>query len=271
MLVVSAALRRSPTSFGARVTPGAALDAVAGLVGYIRVTAGPAPEADGWIPATSMVHDPDALYATMHTAMAGRGIDRDDIGMSLIVQGYAFRIASAAIGTWLVSGGVLDVSPANASIQFGRNRPNAVLLARADWATPPGDHTVTLADLQRQLVDEHLAVIVDTARRACRVGGRMLWSNVASSCASSFGAFMAPWPDRWEWVRERAQEFFTVARPELGAGGEVVPIGPAWAWQRHACCLYYQHADGSKCEDCSLLSEGERSTRYARLLAGVRG
>jgi ferric iron reductase protein FhuF len=154
------------------------------------------------------------------------------------------------------------------SIQFGRNRPNAVLLGRADWIEP-ADGVADWSDLHRHLVDEHLAVIVDTARRACRVGNRMLWSNVASSCASSFGAFMEPLADRREWIREMTQTFLSTARPELAAGGEIVPIGPAWAWQRHACCLYYQAAAGSMCGDCSLFTDEERRERYARLLAEV--
>lgn len=249
--------------------PAEALDAVTRAVDYIRVTVGPG--GDDWLPAGPLVHHPDALYDTMRTTMEGRGIDRDDIGMSLLVQGYAFRIASVAIGAWLVGGGaehggVVDVAPGNVSIQFGRNRPNAVLLGHAGWAAAPA---ADWPDLHRHLIDEHLAVLVDTARRACRVGARMLWSNVASSCASSFGAFMPSMEDRLDWLRAEAQRFFATARPELAAGGEVVPIGPLWAWQRHACCLYYQHAAGSRCSDCSLFTEAERTDRYARILAEV--
>ena len=46
--------------------------------------------------------------------------------MSLFVQGYAFRIASLAIGRWLLGDAVLDVWPASTSIALGRDRPNAV-------------------------------------------------------------------------------------------------------------------------------------------------
>jgi ferric iron reductase protein FhuF len=207
----------------------------------------------------------------MRSTMDARGIQRDDIGLSLIVQGYAFRIASVAIGVWLVSGGVPDVSPENVSIQFGRNRPNAVLLEHATWIAPPTQMPAdTLPMLHQHFIDDHMAVIIDTSRQSSRVGARMMWSNVATSCASSFGALMDPLPDERAAIRRRAEEFLAGARPELAAGGEIVPIGPKWAWQRNACCLYYLDPNGSKCGDCSLHSVAERTERYAALLAEVQ-
>lgn len=257
-------------------SPVAALDAVTGEVDYIRASVGDAETSfEEWVPGSSLVHDAQFLYDTMRSTMDARGVERDDIGVSLIVQGYAFRIASVAIGTWLVAGGCVDVTPENVWIQFDRNRPNAVLLDKAHWAVDPaaGDRTEQLAALHRHLVDDHMAPLVDTARSACRVGSRLLWSNIASSCASSFGAFMGlngP-PDRERWVRLRneASAFFAAARPELAVGGDVVQIGPIWAWQRNACCLYYRHAEGSKCDDCSLHSPAERDARFGRILKDV--
>jgi ferric iron reductase protein FhuF len=257
-------------------SPVAALAAVTEQVSYIRVSVRELTAAsEEWMPGAGLVHDADVLYDTMRTTMDARGIDRDDIGMSLIVQGYAFRIASVAIGTWLVSGGCVDVSPDNVSIQFGRNRPNAVLLDEARWAVEPSlvGRPEAVSQLHEHLIDGHLAPMVDTARRRCRVGSRLLWSNIATSCASAFGAFMGvdlPEPrQRWIVIRDAANEFFAAARPELAVGGDVVPIGPIWAWQRNACCLYYQHTETSKCDDCSLFSDAERAARYSRILNDV--
>ncbi len=257
-------------------SPVAALDSVTGEVDYIRVSVRDTGTShDDWIPASSLVRDPQFLYDTMRSTMDARGIERDDIGMSLIVQGHAFRIASVAIGTWLVAGGCIDVSPENVAIQFGRNRPNAVLLDGARWAVDPaaGERAERMAALQRHLIDDHMVPLVDTARSACRVGSRMLWSNIASSCASSFGAFMGlngpPHRERWLRLRDQASAFFAAARSELAVGGDVVAIGPIWAWQRNACCLYYQHAEGSMCDDCSLHSAAERDARFGRILKDV--
>lgn len=255
------------------VTPEAALARLTELVDYIRVSFADAdrPATGDWTSCSGLARDPDALYRTMRSTMDAREIERDDIGMSLIVQGYGFRIASVAIGAWLISGGVVDVSPENVSIQFGRNRPNAVRLDRAAWVAPPStDRHHTLAVLHQHLVDEHLATIIETSRRACRVGARMMWANVATSCASSFGALMDPLPEEQAEIRADAERFFSAGRPELNAAGDVIPIGSKWAWQRNACCLYYLVPNCSKCGDCSLHTPDERAARYAHLLEEAR-
>ena len=241
---------------------------VVDTVDYIRVTTGGSMPADGatWLPCTDLVSNPDTLRAAAGSVRTGRGLDRDDVAMSLLVQGYAYRIASIAIGAWLADGVVLDLDPARMSVRIHEHRPNAVHFVEPTVAgsTVAGS---TVADLHAQLVDGHLARVVDNARVACRIGGALLWSNVGSSCAASFGAFMGPWPERRPEIRDRAAEFFAAARPELARSGQVVAVGSVWAWERQACCLWYQTADGDKCSDCSLWSDDERQARYQRVLA----
>lgn len=256
-------------------SPTAALTELTALVNYVRVTVGGS-DGDTWLPAERLVHDAPFLYDVMRSNMDARGIERDDVGLSLIVLGYAFRIASVAIGTWVLAGRTVDMSPGNVSIQFGRNRPNAVLIDRAEWVAdgdPLNDDddaarpdAESLAVLHRHLIDDHLAPMIDTSRRAARVGARMMWANVASSCASSFGALMEPLATHRLDLRAAAQRFFAAARPELRHTGSVVPIGPTWAWQRTACCLYYQIADASMCDECSLHDADTRTARFARIL-----
>ena len=111
----------------------AALDRVLGTVGYLRVTVGARPEGSdgpdgGWLPCGPLVEDADHLLAVVRSTAPGRGVDRDDVAMSLFVQGYAFRIASVAIGTWLLDDVVVDVDPAITAIALGRHRPNALHL-----------------------------------------------------------------------------------------------------------------------------------------------
>ena len=105
---------------------------VTATVDYLRVSTGadrrrPAVVARAvrWSPI------PTSLLALVRSTAAGRGTDRDDVAMSLFVQGYAFRIASIAIGGWLLGDAVLDVSPASTAIALGRDRPNAVHLDAA--------------------------------------------------------------------------------------------------------------------------------------------
>jgi ferric iron reductase protein FhuF len=179
------------------------------------------------------------------------------------VQGYAFRIASVAIGSWLVADRLLDVDAAMTSIALGRDRPNAVLLHQPRCITTSD---VVLA-LHEHVIDGHLGALVANAREALRIGEALLWGNVAASCAAAFGAFMDPLAHRHLEIRDRLMTFMAAARPEMHAAGEIVQIGSRWAWQRHACCLWYQTESAFKCDDCSLWSTDERKARVERILA----
>ncbi|MEO1059919.1 MAG: IucA/IucC family C-terminal-domain containing protein [Actinomycetota bacterium] len=249
------------------------VDELLGTVGYLRITAADDPEAADreWLRCADLLERTDWLAELVRESKPARGTDDDGVAMSLFMQGYAFRIASAAIGAFVISGDVLDVDPATTSVALGGHRPNAVRLDRPTLVTAGGD----VAVLHDVLVEDHLAPLVDACRSATRIGERLLWSNVASSCAASFGAFVDPRPDGRDRLREIAEVFATTGRPELREAGRLVRLGdgPRWVWERTACCLYYQTdgalgADGErrKCGDCSLFTAAERSARYAELI-----
>lgn len=240
----------------------AAVEHVRDTVDYLRISVGEGGDRE-WVPCADVVQDPDALRELVRGTAAGRGTDRDDVAMSLFVQAYAFRVASLAIGAWLLDEVALDVDPTTTSIALGRHRPDAVRIerARAVGGTDP------LVDLHTSLVDGHLALLVSTAHEACRVGEALLWGNLGAACASSFGAFMAPLPDRHAEIRDRAGAFLAAARPELARSGRLVHVGPLWAWERASCCLWYKTDSGFRCEDCSLWTDDERRARYERALA----
>jgi len=231
---------------------------VTAAVDYLRVCTGAADGDRAWLACGPLVTDPEALRTLVRSTAADRGTDRDDVAMSLFVQGYAFRIASIAIGGWLLGDAVIDVTPASTAIALGRGRPNAVHLREARLIDE---------DLHAHLIGEHLAPLVDTAHRACRIGEALLWGNVGASCAASFGAFVEPLPERRAELRDRVEAFFATARPELARSGRVVRVGLRWAWERNACCLWYQTESGYKCEDCSLWTDAERAARYATMLS----
>jgi ferric iron reductase protein FhuF len=241
---------------------------VGAAVSYLRVVTD-ATSGGRWIGCEDLIDHPDGFLELVRSTRAGVGTDRDDVAMSLFVQGWAFRVASLAVGAWLLDGVVLDVAPAQLAIAIGRDRPNAVLVrVPAAVATgAPGD-PAALDALRGQLVDGHLAPLVASARRACRVGERLLWSNAGSSCAVAFATFNAPLPDRRAEIRDRSEAFFAGARPELTGSGKVVRVGEQWAWERHACCLWYRTTSGAKCADCSLWTAAERAERYARMASG---
>ena len=105
----------------ATAEPLAIIDELLSTVDYLRISVGDVGER--WLPCEPLVGDSVALAALIATTKSDRGTDRDDVATSLFVQGYAFRIASVAIGSWLLAGAVLDVSPSRTSIAIGRGRP----------------------------------------------------------------------------------------------------------------------------------------------------
>jgi ferric iron reductase protein FhuF len=231
---------------------------ITAAVDYLRVVVGPT-DGGEWLACEPLVTDAARLGELVRGTKAGRGTDRDDVATSLFVQGYAFRIASTAVGAWIVGDAVLDVAPARTAIALGRHRPNAVALDEVR-VLPAAD---TLSALHDVLIDGHLAPMVACAHEVCRVGEPLLWGNVAASCASSFGAFAGGLPERRVEIRARAEAFFASARPEIAGAGRLVRLGDGWAWERRSCCLWYQTESGFKCEDCSLWTDDERRRRYA--------
>lgn len=243
-----------------------AVERIVETVAHLRITVGDSGAADvDWLASIQLLEDPGHLSAVVRTTAEGRGTDRDDVAMSLFVQGYAFRIASVAIGAWLLDDVVLDLDPTLTAVALGRHRPNAVRLAEARTV----DAADAVAGIHDVLIDSHLARLVAAAHDACRIGEALLWGNVGAACASSFGTFMDPLRDRRADVRDRAEAFFAAARPELRRAGRLVPVGPVWAWERTSCCLWYQTDSGFQCEDCSLWSDDERRARYHAALAAL--
>ena len=243
--------------------PAELLAQVIATVSYLRIAARPdADPALDWHRCSALVGDAPALMALVRSTAAGRGTDRDDIALSLFAQAYAFRVASTAIGSWLMSDGaaVLDVSPDNTSIALGRHRPNAVALGRVEFSS---------RSITSGLFDQHLAPFVETAHSAIQIGERLLWSNLAAGCAAAFGAFHAA---LGPGVRDRADRFWELAPEPLASAGQFVEYeGTAsvgWFFERNACCLLYQvqptdpGRSPTMCEDCSLHSDDARLARY---------
>lgn len=237
---------------------------ITATVDYLRVSVGPPAPGEPWLACGALVGDPGHLLDVVQSTAGARGAAAEHVALSLFVQGYSFRIASVAIGGWLLEGVVVDVDPSTTSIALGRGRPNAVRLDAAVLAAGP---RAPADALHRALVARHLSRLVGTAHRACRIGEALLWGNVGASCAAAFGAFMDPLADRRAEIRDRVRSFFATARPELARSGRIVPVGSRWAWERNACCLWYQTPAGFKCQDCSLWSAEERAARYEAMRA----
>ena len=229
-------------------------------VDYLRIAIG-GPQDDAWLPCLTIVSDPAYLGSLAASTKAALGTDRDDVATSLFVQGYVFRIATVAVGSWLLLDTVIATDPATTTISLGRGYPNAVLLAPDSRILRGGG----VDDVHATLIDGHLAALVATAHESTKVGAALLWGNVAASSAAAFGAFAGAPGARSAVIADRVETFFARACPELRAGGEVVRVGDRFGWKRTSCCLWYRTEGGFLCADCSLRSASEHEARFATL------
>ena len=215
------------------------VDRLIDAVPYLRVTVRSAPEAAKRWSRESLVRDSRTLGGLAESTTSGHGTDHDQITVSLFNQDYAFRIASIAIGAWLLDDVIVDVAPTRTSIASGRSRPGAVHLDKVCVVAPED----SLATIHAQSIQSHFCLLVANAHRVCRVGDTLLWANVGAACAPSFAAFTDP-------------------LPELGALGWLVVVGDGWVWERRACYLWYQTSGASRYDDCSLRTPEECRSCY---------
>lgn len=248
------------------------LERITEAVGHMRITvdtdARVVDPTTEWTACEALVNDPDSLASVVASIAAERQIERLDIALSVFAQGYAYRVAAVGIGAWVLDGAVLDLDPRRMAVAFDQSRPRGVRFTHPRLiAHNPVRDPQALSTLHRELLDRHLTPFIATARTVARVGTRTLWANVGSSCASAFDAFLGALPHQREQIRTYAQTFFAEGPIELARSGELIPVGDRWAWDRKACCLWYQHADNAKCSDCSLRRPDERQARYDQMLA----
>ena len=224
------------------------LAAVGSRVGHLRASVGEPPEAEeGWRAC-------DAITAAdLEAAIAGAGAGAGDrqVAVSLLVQSYAHRVAAVSLAAFAV--GLPWPSPAAAatSVRLAGGRARA-LCFRAGTLGEAGD----VGSLVDAAFTSHLVPFVSTVRACQRLGERVIWANIAASCAAAFRAVEGSARDRGDAgeqtsIRRRAVELLEHA-PWLEGTGWFDADSTDWGWQRSACCLWYRTSGGRTCEGCSL-------------------
>jgi ferric iron reductase protein FhuF len=178
------------------------------------------------------------------------------------VQAYAFRVGGIAVAAHVLGLPCPTTTPAATAITIARDRPNAVAFT---------DHTVERLDaseLAGQLNEEHFAPLIAAVRSEVRIGERLLWGNIASSCAIAARAVDdGTLPD----LRQRAERLVEAAGPWWRGLGAFTTVDSGhrvgWYWDRTNCCLWYRTAPGRWCDDCSLLDRGQLLDRRLAELA----
>lgn len=238
------------------------LTAVADHVPYLRASTAVA--GDDWLSCAALVSDSNALTRVVGNTKVGFGTDDDAVAASLFTQAYAFRLAGVALAAYALGLPVPAVAPSVTAVRLDKPRPSAV--AYLD----PQVRSFDAADLAAALVEEHFVPFVAHVHGAFLVGERLLWGNVASSCAAAFRAVESSGADRGI-VRARADAFMSAGRrwfAGLGAFTVVEHAGrDGWYWDRGSCCLWFRTTNGDLCDNCSLIDAAELRERRVRELA----
>ena len=226
------------------------LTAVGSRVDHLRASVGEPPEAEeGW-------HACDAVTAAdLDAAIGGADAGDRQVAASLLVQSYAHRVVAVSLAAFAV--GLPWPSPAAAatSVRLAGGRARA-LRFRAEALGDAGD----VGSLVDAAFTSHLVPFVAAVRAWERLGERLVWANIAASCAAAFRAVEGSARDRGDAgeqtsIRRRAAELLEHA-PWLEGTGWFDADSTDWGWQRSACCLWYRTSGGRTCEGCSLRRQG---------------
>ncbi len=235
---------------------------VASRVDHLRASIGDPPvDEDGWLDCDRIgVAD---LAGVVDDAVDGggstrggstRGSDRQ-VAASLLVQSYAHRVLAVSLAAFALGLPWPSPTAEGTSVRVVGGRARALRFRTG---------TLGDADDVGSLVDAafraHLVPFVSTVLTVQRLGERLVWANVAASCAAAFRAIEGVARDRGDaaegaLVRRRATDL--VAQVPWLAGTGWFDTGREWRWQRTACCLWYRTSGGRTCEGCSLRRQVE--------------
>ena len=244
-------------------------------VGERRTVAVGAPvEDDAWVGCGDLLGEPAWLAATMRDTGRCLGTEDPVVGASLFVQNYAYRVLALAVAGVTIGGVLVDSAPASMAVSMRLGRPSSLAYLDARVATV--DPTALRTDRETgeavvvallEIVEVHLAPLVQAVRATTRVGTRLLWGNVAASSAVAFRTVegvLGP------WVRPLGEAFVERSpAPMRGLGAYLLVERDArhgWFWERTTCCLYDRLAAKTRCADCSRTPRAQRRDAYWRAL-----
>ncbi len=240
------------------------LAVVAEHVSYLRATG--TADGDDWVSCEAFASDPATLTSVVRGTMAGFGTDDEAVAASLFAQAYAFRVAGVALAAYALDLPVPDVAASATSVRIDKPRPSAVAYLSSAVCRR------SAAGIVDELVAQHFGDFIAAVHGAFRVGERLLWGDVAASCAVAFRAIESSGADAGE-VRSRAEAFFAAAAFSFDGLGSFTSVRhgarEGWYWDRTSCCLWFRTTSGQLCDNCSLIEAAELRERRVAELAGA--
>ncbi|MFC7303675.1 IucA/IucC family C-terminal-domain containing protein [Streptomyces monticola] len=167
------------------------------------------------------------------------------IGVSVAHLGLVARLWSVGLGAAVLHGRLPDLDAERLSWDPDGSSPDDLWL--------DGVRTVDADRIGEVIVDGHLAPLAAALRHHYRISAALLWGNAGSALAGAVRELHA-WAGR-SGRPEAARSALDLGhalfrRPELHATGTLTTTGPAPAFRRRSCCLYYRCPSGGLCGDC---------------------
>ncbi len=197
-----------------------------------------APGPSGERPAAELV---DAVGAWLATA-------ERRVAASMVVLGYSARLLGPGIAGMLRDRILLDLRPDRIDYSYQPEQGFRLTLTRpAGWRGTP---TTLHRHWCHQVLDAHLAPVIDAVRRVVPVAAGLLWGNVASGLVGALRTLA-------ERRGVPVDECHTTGVALLGHGplrgsGHLTIDGGRLRFTRRSCCLYYRLDGGGTCGDCPL-------------------
>jgi ferric iron reductase protein FhuF len=260
----------------------AALAAVADVLPYLRGTAGPPADVlrpgeeveDGrWFHCDELLDQREWLAATVR--MMGQRLSAPGLAVaaSIFVQDYAYRVLTMGLSCMFLSGVLPTSGPGEMAMAMSNGRPAFVnyrtpkVITFGEWRSGPGSAARAVQTYMEDAIEGHMRPLVAATRACARVGGRLLWGNVASSAAVAFRTMEGLLGPE---VKRLGEQFFSIVPVELKGLGHFATVEHAgrstWYWERRNCCLYDRLPDKVRCTDCSKTSTEERRASYRAAL-----
>jgi hypothetical protein len=253
------------------VTLDEVLGVINGRVSYLRAVTSVAPDdwssaGGAWWRCAELIDDPATLEAAVERTKEGFGTDDVGVAASLFTQAYAFRVTSIPLGAHALGLPVPDVVPGRTAVRLDKPRPTALALL------DPSLRPLEASEVATRVVGAHLAPFVAAVHDAFRIGERLLWGNVAASCAVVYRAIEGVAEDAIEAaaIRDRADALFAAETRFDGLGAfSTIEVADArsWHWDRTNCCLWYRAASHSYCDNCSLRDPDDVRAERLRALS----
>jgi len=282
MSAISVDLLSVPTIRPAFVPPrhplAETLDRVNRLGGRARAGLGLAGRPlDVWALATELADVPSQRLERSLRRVAVHSATADRLVMtSRFFGSYVWQLATAALGCYLTTRRVPDVSAENVAVHIGDDgRPDEIRFLGGGFAVlagdPMADHpdAVVVPDLAalrellvRRLTTHHLEELILALQSQRGLGTRALWAAVEDRCLGAL-LWLGNGLDLAEHVMREAEALSRTA-PFVGTSRIVAVAsedGPVLTLKRGFCCLAYRLDDGALCSTCPLRSTGPGERR----------